>query len=294
VLDAELGTTQATLFSTRGIKPIPPLSNDELASVVVRFTDSRIALVASSDTDFNLTNYLTRRGNVQLLDFGPDFPRHLDLNDRGRISGTLRRPNGDRAFRYVPSAGEPTVLDPLPTEPHSWAQAINRRGDVLGYSFEFGGVERIGVWRGTRFRTHFVEGIPDFPTISNRLLWNEGGLIVITDTAVNDPNSYLVPRPGVRLKLADLTRQPLPFWTNILAINENGDMVGVSGERFREPSGLFLLRRRAPLPATSDPADTAAAESSPAAATVISAAPRSVLHERLSGGPERKEVRRRS
>ena len=100
------------------------------------------------------------------------------------------------------------MLDRLPTEPHAWGQAINRHGDVLGYSFVFGGLTRIGVWRGATFQTYFVEGTPEFPTVSNRLKWNERGMIVITDTT--DLNSYLVPRPNQRLNLADLTRGALP------------------------------------------------------------------------------------
>ena len=132
------------------------------------------------------------------------------------------------------------ILDPLPTEPLSWGQAINTRGDVLGYSFVPGGRERIGYWRDTTFVTSFVEGTPQYPTVSNRLLWNEVGLIVITRT--NDLKSYIVPKPGVRLNLADLTTGPLPVWTDIEDVNNLGDLLGAGG-----PSGssrhTFLLER---------------------------------------------------
>ena len=55
---------------------------------------------------------------------------------------------------------------------------------------------------------------------------------MITDTT--DLNSYLVPRPGVRLKLADLTKGPLPAWTEIIDINNSGDLIGVGGPRRSE------------------------------------------------------------
>jgi hypothetical protein len=44
------------------------------------------------------------------------------------------------------------------------------------------------------FEISFVEGTPEFPTVSNRLIWNEDGLIVISFTT--DGNTYLVPSPG--------------------------------------------------------------------------------------------------
>ena len=283
VLDPDQHTTQAALFTNTAVQLIAPLHNDEFTSAVRLLTDSRIAFVDSLDTNFELSQYLTRRGNVTPLDFG-GFPDHLDINDRGRISGTFRRQAGDRAFRYAPFSGQLRLLEPLPTEPNSWGQAINSRGHVLGYSFVFGGRERIGVWRGARFRTYFVEGTAQFPTVSNRLVWNEQGLIVITDTT--DLNSYLVPRPGVRLKLADLTRGPLPAWTEIIDVNNNGDLIGVGGPRRFERSVVFLLRRLGPVDGDGGEAEGLAA-SRPQSGPALTRAARhptaleGILHERL-------------
>ena len=160
VVDPDLGVTQAALFTERAVELIPPLREDEVASSVRLLTDTGIAFVESFDSNFNLTQYVTRGGKVTPLDFGPDPADQFDINDRALISGTSSRQDGDRAFRYDPSSGSLTLLDPLPTEPDSWGQAINSRGDVLGYSFVGGGLERIGVWRGTEFHTYFVEGTP--------------------------------------------------------------------------------------------------------------------------------------
>src|SRR5881392_1789756 len=58
--------------------------------------------------------------------------------------------------------------------------------------------ERVGVWdRNGDFKTYFDETIS-----SDALLFNDNNLIVITLAPGN--NSYLVPKPGVRLNLADL------------------------------------------------------------------------------------------
>jgi hypothetical protein len=244
VLDPVNFIEQAALFTRHGVELIPPLPG-EFTSHVMRLTDSGVALVESLDaTTFQPTYYLYRRGHVTPLDLGPNQVQFLDVNNRGHIAGTVAVPelDSDRAFRFNPSSGKMTLLHPLPTEPWSYGQGINSRGDVLGYSFVPGGLERIGVWRHGEFQTYFVEGTPEFPTISERLLWNEKGLIVITRTSSTDLNSYLVPGPGVRLKLADLADR-LPVWTLITDVNSRGDLVGVGGEAYFVGGDSFLLQR---------------------------------------------------
>jgi hypothetical protein len=146
------GSTQAALFRGREVELIPALPG-EIASDVLLLSNSGFAFVESFDANSNVTYYLTRRGQVTPLNFGPDRADQFDLNDLGIVSGTSDRPGNGRAFRYNPFAGRFTLLDPLPTESDSWGQAINNRGDVLGYSFIPGALERIGVWRGTEFHT---------------------------------------------------------------------------------------------------------------------------------------------
>src|SRR6185436_14279258 len=113
-------------------------------------------------------------------------------------------------------------------------RGINNRGDVLGYSFIDGGLENIGVWdRSGVFHTYFVEGAPPFPlTVSNRLCFNDNNLIVISGIrapAEEVGNSYLVPRPDVRIKLADLVDN-LPQGVKLRAVfqvNNHGSMIGL-------------------------------------------------------------------
>jgi hypothetical protein len=129
-----------------------------------------------------------------------------------------------------------TLLQPVPPDTLAWGLGINNRGDVLGYSFVSGAPyhERIGVWdRNGNFQTYFDETI-----VSNRLLFNDNNLIVIT--LVQDSNSYLVPQPGVRLNLADLVVN-MPAGQDLRSItdmNNHGDMIGSSSQ-----GNNFLLER---------------------------------------------------
>src|SRR5207253_1196777 len=92
--------------------------------------------------------------------------------------------------------------------------------------------------------TYFIEGIPEFPTISNRLVFNDNNQIVVTlvsSPASERGNSYLVPKPGVRLDLAALVENLPPgsaqLWL-ILGVNNHGDMIG-----YGLFGGTFLLKR---------------------------------------------------
>lgn len=243
VLDPESSIEQAALFDDGTVTLIPRMQG-EVTSRVIRITDSGIALVGWVDASSGRANYyLYQNGRVTRLDFGGRQVAFLDVNNKGIVAGTLfDEASGDRAFRLNPFSGQLTLLPPLPTEPASWGQAINNAGEVLGYSFVPGALERIGVWRGEQFSTYFVEGTPEFPTVSNKLLWNNAGLIIITDTSRSDMYSYLVPRPGTRLNLADLA-DTLPRWTLIYSINERGDIAGVGGSSFYNIESTFLLER---------------------------------------------------
>jgi hypothetical protein len=240
---------QAALFHRDQVELIPP-QPQEFTSFVSALNDSGTALVTSYDVFFQPTFVLYRNGQTTALDFGPTVtnPFRLAINNQGIISGTQGTFDGTTAFRFDTHTGETTLLHPLSTEPDAWGVDINNRGDVLGYSFVSGGIERIGVWnRDGVFQTYFVEGVPEFPTISNRLLFNDNNLIVITN--VSSPtseraNSYLVPKPGVRLNLADLVEN-LPAGQNpnvIIDINNHGDMLGWSVEGF-SIQDVFLLER---------------------------------------------------
>ena len=286
--------TQAALFQGRQVQPIARRPG-EVSSNALTLTDTGIALVESSSAT-DTSRYLLRRdGSVAPIDLGPDagFSFAFDVNDRGVVSATtFSIPEG--AFRGVRlrPPGAPTFLEPLATEPQAWGLGINSKGDVLGYSFVFGAIERIGFWRGTTFHTRFVEGTPEFPTVSNALRWNDRGLIVAT--ATSDSNSYLIPRAGVRLNLADLADR-LPPWTNIIDVNNGGDLVGVGGSAPGVIEEAFLLKRL-PAPAATTEAQRVVwhAAEAPARAARLAAVANGLLPEparALYRAPLRKDHR---
>ena len=91
--------------------------------------------------------------------------------------------------------------------------------------------------RAGNFKTYLVRS-----NSSNRLFFNDNNLIVIT-LDFGTHTSYLVPRPGVSLDLANLVVNPpmgltLDFVTDL---NNQGDMIGFSFSH-----GSFLLQRGGP------------------------------------------------
>jgi hypothetical protein len=196
--------TQATLFrGNNQVNPIPPQPG-EFMSFIIALNDPGTALVKSFDASFTETNVLYMKGQATVLNFGPTITSpsfFLSLNNQGLIVGTTGDAFGDeRGFRFDLRTGEALLLEPIPPDTLAWGVDINNRGNVLGYSFGSPGPyhERIVVWdRQGNSKTYIDETI-----VSNRLVFNDNNLIVITSAPGG--NSYLVPKPGVRLNLADL------------------------------------------------------------------------------------------
>lgn len=250
LIDPQNFIFQAALFRGDKVELIPPLPGEVFASVIT-LNDPGTALVWSEDASGQQTYALYRNGQTTPLDFGPAVTKPFlaldvrSMNNQGIIAGTEGSAFVDaRGFRFNPRTGKTTLLYPLPTEPLAWGVGINNRGNVLGYSFlaappSAGGVERIGMWNPKgEFQTYFVEGTPQYPTISSRLLFNDNNLIVIT-LIQGERTSYLVPKPGVRLNLADLVDN-LPSGQDLfymLAMNNHGNMIGFGSQ------GTFLLER---------------------------------------------------
>ncbi|BCG04855.1 hypothetical protein PPGU19_094230 (plasmid) [Paraburkholderia sp. PGU19] len=253
VIDPTNFIGRAALFRGNQVTLIPPQPGEQFAFVIA-LNDNDTALVWSF-TDTGATFVLYRDGTPTPINFRQNitasyFPFVFTagfcrcLNNNQLIDGTSYFGfNGDRAFRLNTRNGLGTILDPFPGDPTenlAWGEAINQAGDVLGYSFKIGRPyhERIGVWGSNGvFYTYLVEN-----ESSNGLLFNDNKLIVITsfDSQGGPPISYIVPRPGVRLNLADLVVN-LPAGQDLARIkdlNNHGDMIGSSTS-----SANFLLLR---------------------------------------------------
>ncbi len=234
--------TQAALFHKSQVELIPRAAG-EISSSLLALNDSGTALVGSVDASFVGTFEIYKNGHLTPINFGPDVPFAfaLSINNAGIISGTTFSYQSFTyfGFRFDTRTGQTTLLRPVGGDSNAFALEINNRGNILGYSFDFNATERVGVWdRKGVFTPYFVEGTPQFPTISNALHFNDNNLIVISFT--NDGTSYLVPKPGVRLDLADLVDN-VPSGQTLLAIldiNNHGDMIGFTNQGF-----TFLLQR---------------------------------------------------
>lgn len=115
-----------------------------------------MVLVESISGEGVPTHYLYWFGWKKILDFGLSGVFDLDVNALGIVSGSTFVVKF-RAFRHAPWGNTTTLLDPLPTGPHSFGQAIDRFGGVLGYSFVAGALERIGVCDRTGIFTTYFE-----------------------------------------------------------------------------------------------------------------------------------------
>jgi hypothetical protein len=246
ITDPQNFITQAALFRGDDVELIPQLPGAGFAFVIA-LNDTGTALIESDDAATGSPTYmLYSKGQTTLLDFGPTVTNPVFLNFAGSTSfinnaGLLAGMEGndrftdERGFRFDPRTGKVDLLDPVPPDTLAWGQGINNRGDVLGYSFVNSSPyhERIGVWDSNgNFHTYFEETIS-----TNALVFNDNNLIVIT--LAQDNNSYLVPKPGVRLNLADLVGN-LPSGQDLRAINDinnHGDMIGFGTQ------GSFLLEK---------------------------------------------------
>ncbi|MFO1048451.1 MAG: hypothetical protein U1E52_11195 [Geminicoccaceae bacterium] len=276
VIDAQ-GTFQAALFSGGGTQLVRR-QPDEVSSLVVDVSDNGIALVLSARAtagDPVTVYYLYRSGEARVLSHGQDDLNAQAVSDVGTVAGIV---NGGKAFRLNPKSGAFNILEPLPTEPNSWGLGIHDNGDVLGYSFVFGGLERIGVWHGSQFDTYFVEGTPEYPTVSDRLLWSDRNMIVITNifSPPEDFGGFVIPRPGTRVAIADLV-PGLHTWTQIFDLNNQGDLVGWGGPGRFQIAESFLLQRVLGVDATAGAAPARAASIEKASAAVHTPAERRAI-----------------
>lgn len=246
-VDPQSFITQAAVARQDKIDLVPPIQPDEFFAELSAINDRGVGIVNSfAGETFTQALALYKRGeSIPLtIDEAISGLDRLRINNQNLVSGRGQVEGQQRGFRFNPATRETVLLEPLSTEPHSWAMDINSSGNVLGYSFKFSGIERIGVWdKDAKFNTYFVEGTPEFPTISNNLLFNDSNLIVIT--RVSSPQSernftYLVTKPGKRVNLADLVENLPTGHSREFAINDinnRGDLLGIDRQ------GIVLLKR---------------------------------------------------
>jgi hypothetical protein len=238
---------QAALFRGDQMTLIPPQPGESLSSVL-DLNDSGTAIVLSFENPSTPPAYLSyKKGQTTLLDFGPTVtaPNRVRINNRGTIALSGIDASGRvSAFRHDTRTGETMQLAPPTTETNDWgAVDINNSGKVLGYSLEVDDTERNGLWDSKgQFKTYFVFP-PDNSNnlVTVNLVFNDTDLIVRSVFDFSGAgNSYLLPKPGVLLNLADhVINMPQDQKLSIINdMNNNGDMIGTSLQ-----GDVFLLVR---------------------------------------------------
>lgn len=200
---------QAALFHGNTTTLVPRLPG-EASAAVVGLGNANLSLVSSTNSSFVTTFAYFQKGAETAINFGlPDPVFGAFMNAFGVIGVTKEESQSDpflHGYRYNPVTKTTTLLPTFagdPTDINVLIQGINKKAEVLGYSFtDFESPnyhERVGIWGASNvFQPFFEETI-----VTNLLVFNDRDQIVISNSS--DGNSYLVPAPGTRLDLATIT-----------------------------------------------------------------------------------------
>lgn len=228
--DGELSDIdQAAIVHVDGSLELLPRLPGELRSCVSQVSDGGTALVlwetTRADGSVGLAYYVWLDGQAFADDLGEPV---AGMNDRGEITGTLSVavPGGNApwGYRYDARTQTKTLLPVVPCDADTFAFGINQQGDILGYSQTIDGVQHVATWNAANeISVLFTQGNVDSPTVSRRLVWNESGLVVLSDTS--DFETYLLPAPGVRVDLASLVDGVDTTFLSVSEVNERGDFL---------------------------------------------------------------------
>ena len=243
-------SSQAAVFRRDTTTLVPRLPG-ETTGIVIGLGHNDLNLEQSTGTSYVSTYAYFRRGTETVIDFGlPDPVFGAFMNEDGVVTVTKEGSPTDyrwRGYRYDPGTGTSTLLPPYsadPTEDLVLVQGINKRGEVLGYSFtsDFGSGyhESIGIWsRQGIFEPYYTEMLN-----TSMLVFNDRDQIVITNPAFyTTTTSYLVTAVGTRLDLANLVVN-VPaglLLQNIASIDNDGNMTGYATDESGENIYPFLL-----------------------------------------------------
>jgi len=251
VIGGTTPSSQAALFLGNSTTIIP-LVPGEVQSTVAGLSVLGLALVQSYDASFNQTYAYYLAGTETAIDFGVTAPIYGGyMNDLGFVAATREETPTDPhtlGVRYSPITRKSTLLPPYsgdPTDALVLVQGINDQNEVLGYSFTQVNTpyhERIGVWDASGvFHPYYYETLN-----TSMLVFNDLGQIVITSPPYAGPGfgtSYLLPKPGTRLDLANLVVN-LPAGLSldsVVSIDDEGKMAGVAADASYSNLYPFLL-----------------------------------------------------
>lgn len=262
--DGGVTTWHAAIAHADGVVEVLPGLPGDRSSAVLLLSDGRTAYLVSFGAPVWKTHTCGSAASsfpVALPDETPADPgvpyvaqQVRGVNDRGELVVThalngVTYASSNSAFRFDAVTQTLTELAPPLCDPHLVGFAINQRGDVLGYSGDFLGYsynptsfEHIGVWNeANEFSPLLTQ-----TTASDRLAWNDGGLVVVSSTTLghdfqSSAHTYVVPAPGVALDLASLVDEgEVPLGLQAWGVNARGDFLAESS---RTGKDYVFLRR---------------------------------------------------
>jgi hypothetical protein len=249
---------QAAFVRKGKVEAIPYLAG-ETETRVTSINDYEAALINDVSTD---RYRLFDNGRI-LVDFKhiPAAPvekgSFWEVNNKKVVGGSTigLKSNIIRAVRFQPPYYKPQLLAPLSGDTHSYFYGLNNSGNILGVSEKVITIidsrYRYGIWdRQGHFKTYYT-------TNRNHVIprFNDSNLVVLSDGEYPFYKTYLIPRPGVQLKIENLLDNPKEVvnpMVGILGINNRGDMIGVAARctaDFCLFDNYFFLKRHPVKPA---------------------------------------------
>lgn len=238
LLDISTFQQQAAIYRGNNVELIPALAG-QTSSFVRLVNDGGTALVEWTPQIGDDQFALYENGKLTPVNFDQDilFAFPVAMNNNGIIAGFgIVAGNIFRGFRHDTKTGETMLLNPLPSDHDVFIGGINERGDIVGISIVFTGIEHIGVWhREGDFSTYFTEGTPENPAVGFGTKINDLNLIIVSDIeqfSTPNPNDiFLVPAPGLQMSMNALTGGVPPdlgTFPDVIGVNNRGKIIGTS------------------------------------------------------------------
>ena len=191
---------------------------------VVRAANDGGEIVGTAQRDKGHRGFFLAGGGLQEigeLPPGSDYSTAFGINKHGQVVGSVNTATGMRAFRSKRTTGI-VLLETLPGDTSSSASAINTSGGAAGWSSGSGGIHAV-IW-SSKGVIQALPMLPDSSACRGQAINDREDVAGACDTA-SGPRAVLWTGGSVQ----DLGALPGDYESAALGINNNGDVVGSSG-----------------------------------------------------------------
>lgn len=194
---------------------------------VVRAVNDSGEVVGTVTGDHGIRAFFLHGGVLQEiagLPTGSDYSTAFGINNRGQVVGSMNTATGMHAFRSMRATGI-VDLKTLPGDTSSAALAINTSGKAAGWSSGPTGVRAV-----TWSPAGAIQALPILPDSNScrGLAINDNNDVAGVCETASGPHAVLW--AGGTGTAKDLGTLPGGFESAVLSINNNGDIVGSSGD----------------------------------------------------------------